>query len=116
MILKIDQKLPISVGFKDFKGNDAAVDGVPTWALTDDSLGSLEVAADGLSAVLHSKGVIGSGKVQCAADADLGQGVRTIIGELQIDFVAAEAETVQLTAGEPQPEDAAPAPTPAPSV
>lgn len=101
MFLKINQKLPVSVTFKDKFGNDAQVDGKPEWAVTDSTLASLEVADDGMSSMIVPTGVVGSFKVQVSADADLGAGVKTILGELDIDLVAGDAENVVISAGTP---------------
>lgn len=102
MQLKVSKVLAISFAAKDAKGNLAAVDGKPSWALTDDSKGSLAVADDGMSAVFSPAGPAGSVKVQASADADMGEGVQTIQGELQLDLIAGDAVTIELSAGEPQ--------------
>lgn len=102
MKLQVIQKLPVSVSFQDKLGNAAAVDGLPSWALTDESLAKLEIAADGMSAMVIPLGPVGSFKVQVSADADLGEGVKSILGELDIDLLPAEAVVVQIVAGEPQ--------------
>lgn len=107
MQMKVSKILPISFAAKDAKGNPASVDGKPAWALTDDKLGSLAVADDGMSAVFSPAGPVGSLKVQASADADLGEGVQTIQGELQIDLIGGDAVTVELSAGEPQDPPAA---------
>lgn len=110
MNLKITQNLPVSVKFSDKFGNAAAVDGKPEWSVTDESLASLDVADDGMSVLVKPSGKLGSFKVQCSADADLGEGVKAILGELAIDLLPAEAVKVDLSAGEPVDQvDAAPA-------
>jgi hypothetical protein len=101
MFLKVTQKLPVSIAIKDAKGNPAKVDGVPAWAVSDAALATLQVADDGMSAMIVPIGPIGSFKVQVSADADLTEGVKTILGELAIDLIGAEAVSVELTAGEP---------------
>lgn len=101
MVLKVSQALPLSVAFADAKGNPAQVEGKPAWALTDESLAILEVAEDGLSALLKPIGPLGSFKVQVSADGDLGEGVKSIVGELAIDLIAADAVSVVISAGEP---------------
>jgi hypothetical protein len=101
MFLKLNQSLPLSVKIMDKDGNVAKVDGLPSWALTDASLGSLEVSADGYSAMFKPSGVLGALKVQVKADADLGEGVKEILGELDVEMVAGEATTVVISAGEP---------------
>jgi len=103
MFLKITEALPLLIAVKDAQGNAAKVDGVPQWAVTDDALATLEVAADGFSALVKPKGPIGAFKVQVRADADLGEPVKEILGELDIDLVAGEAVKVEISAGQPQP-------------
>lgn len=98
MFLKVSQKAKISIAIKDKFGNAAKVDGVPAWALSDDSLGSIQVEADGMSGLFEPKGPIGSLKVQVKADADLGEGVKEILGELSLDLMAGDAEVVELSA------------------
>lgn len=101
MFLKVNQSLPLSLSIADKFGNPAKVDGAPVWALTDPTLGALTVAEDGLSAVLVPAGTIGACKVQVSADADLGEGIKSILGELDIEFLAGEAEVVSIAAGTP---------------
>lgn len=101
MFLKITQALPVAVAFQDKLGNAAKVDGLPVWAVTDESLAKLEVAEDGMSVVVKPTGLVGAFKLQCKADADLGEGVKEILGELDIELLSGEAELVVLAAGEP---------------
>lgn len=101
MFLKVSQQLPLAVAFADAKGNPAKVDGKPQWALTDESLAAIEVADDGMSAILKPIGAIGAFKVQVKADGDMGEGVKEIMGELEIELLAADAVSVVISAGEP---------------
>lgn len=101
MNLKLSQKLPLAVEFLDKFNNPAPVDGVPSWSVTDPSLAQIVPAADGLSAELIPIGPLGSFKVQCSADADLGEGLKPILGELDIDLLPAEASVVNIKAGTP---------------
>lgn len=103
MFLKVSDSLPLSIEIKDKFGNMAKVDGAPAWAVTDASLATVEVAADGLSAVLKPVGAVGSFKVQVSADADLGEGVKAILGELDIELLSGEAVAVALVAGQAIP-------------
>ncbi len=102
MIMKVSQRLPVSVEFKDKFGNAAKVDGKPAWALTDASFGTVEAADDGLSAVFTPAGKAGEALLQVNADADLGEGVKAILGELAVTLLPGDAETVSITAGEAQ--------------
>ncbi len=99
MVLKVTQTLPLSVSIQDIKGNAAVVDGAPTWGLTDPALGTVAAAADGLSATLTPAGGLGVCKVQVLADADLGEGVKQILGELDVEFIAGDAATIAIAAG-----------------
>lgn len=101
MFLKVTQSLPVSLSITDKKGNAAKVDGAPVWAVTDESLASLSVAEDGMSATVTPIGPIGSFSVQVKADADLGEGVKEIIGELAVELSAGDAEVIALSAGQP---------------
>jgi hypothetical protein len=103
MFLKVSDQLPVSIAIKDKFGNTASVEGAPAWALTDAALGTLNVAEGGMSAVFTPAGTVGVLKVQVSADADLGEGVKTILGELEIELLAGEAVSVEVSAGEATP-------------
>jgi hypothetical protein len=104
-------------------GNPAKVDGSPQWSLNDDSLGSLEVAGDGMSAVLKFSGKVGTLEVTATADADLGEGVKPLIAKLLKEIEAGEAVSMELGEEElvlepapaPAPADPAPVQEPAPA-
>lgn len=100
MFLKVTQAVPVSLTITDKKGNPAKVDGAPQWAVTAPELANLAVAEDGLSAVVTPVGPIGAFKVQVKADADLGEGVKEIVGELDIELTAGDAEIISLAAGQ----------------
>lgn len=99
-LVKESQNLPLSIEISTLKGKPAKVDGAPKWNVSDESVGTLDVAADGLSATFKS---VASG--QCSigveVDADLGEGVKQILGSLDITVVADEAAIVTIAAGEP---------------
>lgn len=101
MFLAADKKLPLSLEIKDAAGNPAKVDGIPQFALSDESAGSLEVAADGMSALFTPSGKAVAFKIQAKADADLGEGVKEIVGELDVEVLSGEAVFVGIVAGEP---------------
>jgi hypothetical protein len=98
MILKANEKFKATVAFKDKFGNDAKVDGIPSFS-GDDNLATITPSEDGLSVEVLPKGPVGSFLLQCSADADMGEGVKAIIGELPVEIVAGDAERVELTAG-----------------
>lgn len=100
--MTIMQTIALSVAFFDKAGNAAAVDGLPKWGVSDESLASLEVSKDGLSAVLKPLGKAGSVKVLLSADADLGEGLKEISGESEeIVITGLEASVITLSVGEP---------------
>jgi hypothetical protein len=109
MFLKVTEQKSVLLRIKDNFGNSASVDGLPAWALTDPALADIEPAADGMSALLKPKGQLGSCKIQVKADADLGEGVREILGELDVEFLSGEAVVLELSEGElpqaPQPSE-----------
>lgn len=98
-ILKIGEGVGANVTFKDSDGNVAPVDGKPTWAFDNDSVAELQVSEDGMSAFLKAKGV-GQGKLQVSADADMGEGIVTIIGEADLIVEPKQAMTVEIQFGE----------------
>lgn len=104
MLLLTDaQKVALAIQPIDAHGHLARVDGVPSWSLSDNSLGVLDVAADGLSAVFTTGDQLGLVQVNVSADADLGGGVRTISGTLDIQVEGGEAVSLGITAGVPEP-------------
>lgn len=109
-----DQKLPLSIdptSIKDREGNPASVENI-VWATSDPTILTIEPAADNLSAVAVSH-LVGQATVLVEADADLGEGVKTINGSLTVLVEAGQAASITVIPGAPTPKDA-PAPTPAP--
>lgn len=101
MNVKVTQSLPLMIQPVDKFGNPAQVDGVPAWSLTDPSKGSIAPSDDGMSATFTPSGPLGEVMVQVSADADLGEGVKSILGELPISILAGEAVSVSISAGTP---------------
>lgn len=104
MFLKVSEALPLAIEVKDKFGNLAKIEGAPQWALTDSTLATLEVMEGGMSAVLKPVGAVGSLKVQVSCDADLSEGVKTILGELEVELLAGEAVVVAITPGQAVPQ------------
>lgn len=100
MFLKVGKKASIPLTIEDVFGNAAKIDGLPVWSMTDTSLATLVVAEDGMSAELTCGTKIGSFKVQVSADADLGEGVKTIVGEATVDLIPEEAAVIKLAINE----------------
>lgn len=101
MNMKVSQKLPLSISIVDAGGNPALVDGLPVWSLSDPSMGSFVVSPGGMSAEFQPSGPLGDVEIQVKADADLGAGVREILGNLPVSIAAGDAVSIQIAAGSP---------------
>ncbi len=101
LVLTDVQKVSLAIAPKSAAGNPAPVDGVPTWSSSDESVLVLTVSDDGLSAEAETTGKLGTAQVNVSADADLGDGVKTIAGVLDIEVKASEAVTLDISAGTP---------------
>lgn len=88
----------LSIAWTDSHGNPATVDGPTKWAGSDDSIATVEVATGNpLIANVHSLGPIGPVQIQATADADLGQGVKSITATCDISVIAGEASGGEIT-------------------
>lgn len=103
--LTIDQQCLLELVITDRAGNPAAIDGTPSWASSDDTAASLRVSADGMTATVIAGEQITAEAVMVTAtiDADIGDGVRQIIGTQQVNVTAGEAQFVELRPGAPEP-------------
>ncbi len=96
------QKVPLSIAPVDAVGNPAPVDGIPEWTVSDSAVLAIEVADDGMSALVTTVGPLGDAQVNVSADADLGEGVTTLTGLLDISVIASEAVSLGISAGTPE--------------
>ena len=103
MILTDLQKVKMSIAPVDAVGNPAKIDGVPQWASSDETLVSITPAADGLSCYATAVGPLGTVQVSVQADADLGPGVKTITGTLDIEVTASDATSLSVSTAVPEP-------------
>lgn len=101
LILTDVQKVTFSVSFVTAKGNPAPVDGAPVWSVSDATVLSVIPAANGLSADVVAVGPLGLSQVSVTADADLGGGVKALVGTLDVQVVASEAASIVINAGVP---------------
>jgi len=99
--LTATQQVDLTIAATDRRGNPAPVDGVPEWATDNSDVLALVPSADGMTCTVKATGVLGTGRVQMTADADRTDGVRQIIGTLDIEVVAGDAVQVALTPGAP---------------
>jgi hypothetical protein len=96
--MKNSQHLSMSVKYTDKFGNPAKVQGVPVWDLSDPSFGSLRVADDGLRAYFDPSGPSGTCQINNTADADLGEGVKNIVGTIDVNVLPGDAVMVAIDA------------------
>jgi hypothetical protein len=100
------QQFTATLAITNAAGGAAAVDGVPVWASSDETVVSVTAAADGMSAVIPCIAP-GTARVTVTADADLGAGVITITGVSEdINVVvdpANQASVMTLTLSPPAP-------------
>lgn len=101
LVLTDVQKVALKIAPKSAAGNPAPVDGVPAWSTSDESVVSLVVAADGMNAEAVATGKVGVAQVNVSADADMGEGVKTITGVLDIEVKASEAVSLDVSADVP---------------
>lgn len=101
LILTDVQKVALAIAPKSAAGNPAAVDGVPVWSSSDETVLTLTVADDGFSAEAVTTGKLGTAQVNVTADADLGDGTKTITGVLDVEVKASEAVALDISAGAP---------------
>jgi len=101
LILTDIQKVSLNVSPKSAAGNPAEVDGIPAWNSSDESVITLVPSDDGLSVDAITTGKIGTSQISVSVDADLGSGIRTITGVLDIEVRPSEAVTLDINAGVP---------------
>lgn len=101
LLLTDVQKATLKIAPVGAKGNPAPVDGVPAWSVADPTILTITPAADGLSADVASVGPLGASQVNVSADADLGAGVTTIAGTLDVTVAASQAVSLNISAGTP---------------
>lgn len=96
------QKVSLSIAPVDAAGNPAPVETV-AWTSSDEKVLTVVAAADGLSAVATAVGPLGTAQVTVSADAQIGDGVTTITGVLDVNVVASQATALGITAGAAEP-------------
>ena len=95
------QKASLQIKPVDKRGNPAPVDGVPVWASSDVNTITVAPAADGMSCEITAVGPLGQCQVTVSADADMGTGVTTITGVLDVQIIAGAAASLAISAGAP---------------
>jgi hypothetical protein len=96
-------KVAVAISVVDAKGNLAKLDGIPEWSVSDPAGLALTAAEDGLSCSIAAVGPLGTFQATVTCDADLGEGVKPLIGILDLEIVAGEAVAVNFQVGTPEP-------------
>lgn len=100
--LTTEQKIPFTFTPTSPSGNTASLDGdIQAEVLSGDV--TVEVNDDGLSGFIVAGSTVGVAQVRFFADADLSVGVRTIEEIADITVTNAEAATLGLSFGAPEP-------------
>ncbi len=93
------QQFLASIDPRDRKGKPAPVEpGSVVWASSNEAVASVVPQGDGVSALVVAQG-IGDYVVSVAADADLGEGVLTIVGQDSGSVAQGSAVSVGITTG-----------------
>jgi hypothetical protein len=96
------QRVTVTLNILDRKGNPAPIDGHPEWAVDNPNVIALTPSGDNLSCVVEAVGPLGAARVSVTADADLGEGVTSIVGILDIEITGGAATVINLVAGTPE--------------
>jgi len=104
LILANDHQARASIQPVDAKGNPAPIDGMPNWTSSSADIASVQnIAPDGLSADIVPGTKLGTCQVNVTADADLGSGVSTISGVLDVQVAAGQAVAFVISTEPPTP-------------
>jgi len=99
--LRADKKRLLTLKPVRKDGSAATLDGVPVWTSGDPTAVEVVASADGLSAYVVGKDVVGATVLVTAeGDADLGSGVRALKFEATVSTVAPEAVELGIEVGE----------------
>jgi hypothetical protein len=92
------QRKRVHFKVKNRRGGPAKFDGTPEWFSDNSDVLRLEPAADGMSCYVYAVGPLTDTPVNVTmrADADLGAGVRPILGTIAFEITAGEAALIEL--------------------
>lgn len=103
MILKAGEKAVLKLRILDASGNPARVEKDQVdWSSSDPAMGELKVDKDMMTAEFIPSGMVGKTMIQAKGDADLGEGVKELMGEIEIETLSGEAVIFELS-GEAAP-------------
>jgi hypothetical protein len=90
--LAADTQVHVQVAYVDSHGNLARVDGDVSWDTSDTEIATVAVdSSESSKAIVRASNMIGQVQITATADADLGDGVRSLVTAMDIEVVAGEA-------------------------
>ena len=96
--MQVGTMATLSVEWKDKGGNTVAVDGPTSWVSSDPATVQVQVATGNPQiANLYAPGPIGTASVQATADADLGEGVKSVTATISITVTGGQATGGEIT-------------------
>lgn len=102
------QKVDLTIAPQDKKGNPAPVQDV-TWVTDNSEVLALTPSADGLTCTVAAVGPLTAAgtpaRVTVSADADMGAGVVTIVGFLDVEITAGQATIIAINPGAPSEQE-----------
>lgn len=99
-IMRGGKRRSIDLVLTDKFGNPAAVDGIPTWDTTGPEICAVEPYPNGMGAIVRALGKTGTSEISVTVDADMGEGVRTMVGTAAFDVLSGEVSVMALMVGE----------------
>jgi hypothetical protein len=97
LVLTDNQYVVLGVAPKSAAGNPAPIES-PIWSVSDESIVTLTVSEDGLTATVETTGTVGNAQVKFSCDARIGEGESPLFAILDIEVVASEAVNISITA------------------
>lgn len=98
--LTTEQRVRVTVLPLTAAGNPAQIDGNVLFSSGDEVIASVE-SIDATSAYVTARG-LGATQILASFDADLGEGVRTLVFTGAVEVVGAEAESAEIVFGNPE--------------
>lgn len=101
LVLSDTQQCVLTINPVDKKGKPASVEaGSTKWTSSDATVATVAAEMDSVQAVVTAVGP-GTCQINVAADADLGMGVATIAGTLDVTVTAGQAVSLGISTGTP---------------
>ena len=96
--MQVGSRATVSVQWKDSGGNIVKVDGPTTWeSSVPATLQCTPASGNPQIANLYAPGPVGAAQIHATADADLGEGVKTVTATADITVISGEAESGEIT-------------------